>query len=60
VHASALPCNPEQDEVRYTLAGFAARVVEAEDLAEEFCALTDLYRVDPGRRSVSDCGDGAV
>jgi hypothetical protein len=52
VHVSTLPGNPEQDEVRYTLAGFAARVAEAEDVAEEFCALTDLYRIDPRRRSV--------
>jgi len=60
VHASTLPCNPEQDEVRYTLAGFAARVVEAEDVAEEFCALTDLYRLEPGHRSASGCEGGAV
>jgi hypothetical protein len=40
MHVSTLPGSPNQDEVRYTLAGFAARVAEAEDIAEEFCALT--------------------
>lgn len=47
IHVSKLPGSPDQDEVRYTLAGFAARVAEAEDVAEEFCALTTLYPVDP-------------
>jgi hypothetical protein len=40
IHVSNLPGSPNQDEVRYTLAGFAARVAEAEDIAEEFCTLT--------------------
>jgi hypothetical protein len=53
VHVSHLPGSPNQTEVRYTLAGFAARVAEAEDVAEEFCALTDLSRVDPGHRTVT-------
>lgn len=53
VHVSHLPGSPNQAEVRYTLAGFAARVAEAEDVAEEFCALTDLSRVDPGHRTVT-------
>jgi hypothetical protein len=53
VHVSKLPGSPDQDEVRYTLAGFAARVVEAEDVAEEFCALTDLYRADSRHRTVT-------
>jgi hypothetical protein len=44
VHVSHLPGSPNQTEVRYTLAGFAARVAEAEDVAEEFCVLTDLSR----------------
>ena len=44
IHVSSLPDNPNQDEVRYTLAGFVARIAEAEDVAEEFCALTDLHR----------------
>ncbi|MGJ7913934.1 hypothetical protein ACI48D_00450 [Massilia sp. LXY-6] len=44
VHVSHLPGSPNQTEVRYSLAGFAARVVEAEDIAEEFCALTELSR----------------
>lgn len=44
VHATNLPGSPHQDEVRYTLAGFAARVAEAEDIAEEFFALTRPVR----------------
>jgi hypothetical protein len=44
VHVSHLPGSPNQTEVRYTLAGFAARVAEAEDVAEEFCVLNDLSR----------------
>jgi hypothetical protein len=53
VHVSKLPGSPDQDEVRYTLAAFAARVVEAEDVAEEFCSLTDLYRTDSRHRTAT-------
>lgn len=53
VHANKLPGSPEQDEVRYTLAGFAARVAEAEDVADEFCALLALYPVDPRHQTVT-------
>jgi len=44
VHVSTLPGSPNQDEVRYTLTGFAARVAEVEDIAEEFFALTRPVR----------------
>jgi hypothetical protein len=44
VHVTTLPGSPNQDEVRYTLTGFAARVAEAEDIAEEFFALTRPVR----------------
>lgn len=47
VHVTTLPGSPQQDEIRYTLAGFAARVAEAEDVVEEFCTLTTMYPVDP-------------
>lgn len=53
VHVTKLPGSPDQDEVRYTLAGFAARVAEAEDVAEEFCALATMYPVDPCHRTVT-------
>jgi hypothetical protein len=53
IHVSKLPGSPDQDEVRYTLAGFAARVAEAEDVAEEFCALTTVYPVNPCHRVVT-------
>jgi hypothetical protein len=44
VHVSHLPGSPNQTVVRYPVVGFAARVAEAEDVAEEFCVLTDLSR----------------
>ena len=53
VHVTTLPGNPEQDEVRYTLAGFAARVAEAEDVAEEFCALLTSHPFGPCHRTVT-------
>jgi hypothetical protein len=53
VHVTKLPGSPDQDEVRYTLTGFAARVAEAEDVAEEFCALTTMYPVDPCHGAVT-------
>jgi hypothetical protein len=54
VHVSNLPGSPNQDEVRYTLAGFAARVAEAEDVADEFCALTSMHPVDPCHQTVME------
>jgi hypothetical protein len=44
IHVTNLPGSPNQDEVRYTLAGFAARVADAEDIADEFYALTRPVR----------------
>jgi hypothetical protein len=54
IHVSNLPGSPNQDEVRYTLAGFAARVAEAEDVADEFCALTSMHPVDPCHQTVTE------
>jgi hypothetical protein len=54
IHVSNLPGSPNQNEVRYTLAGFAARVAEAEDVADEFCALTSMHPVDPCHRTVTE------
>jgi hypothetical protein len=46
VHVCRLPGSGNQEEVRYTLDEFAAHVASAEEVAEEFWILRDLYRVD--------------
>jgi hypothetical protein len=53
VHVSNLPGSPHQDEVRYTLDEFAAHVAGAEEVAEAFCLLTDMYPLDACHETVT-------
>jgi hypothetical protein len=54
VHVSHLPGSGNLDEARYTLDEFAAHVAGAEEVAEEFSTLRDMYPVDAYHETVME------